>query len=309
MSARGWVGWAGWIAFATSVFAANDASAYCRSRACDFDQPSTVPCKKDHMGCPTNGAELYWPKSSFDIWVDHRGSEKDSITGEQLLEVEKQALSTWMDVRCEGSGPSIAIGQVQLIEDDERIALALTQPEKATSDDPAVSTSVVSFVDDGWMKESADAIALTTTSFGTQSGRIFGADIELDSTDFHFTLDGDPNPDNDLLSVLTHDNGHVLGLADLLTPGPTMFGNYGGHGIVSPRTLEADDEEGLCAIYPPGRLAEASGGCACHFEGGAGAHPSSWFALGIAAVLFSVRRRGQRNAQRGVSTTPSAAPR
>lgn len=242
------------------------------------------------MGCPTNGAELYWPTSSFDIWVDHRGSDKEGITGEQLLEVEKQALSTWMDVRCDTGGPSIAIGNVQIMDDDERLALALTQPAEASSDDPAVTTSVVSFVDHGWMKESADAIALTTTSFGTKSGRIFGADIELDSTDFHFTLDGDPNPDNDLLSVLTHENGHVLGLADLLTPGPTMFGNYGGDGNVDPRTLEADDEAGLCAIYPPGRFADASGGCGCRFEGNAGSHPSSWLALGLAALFFGVRR-------------------
>lgn len=243
------------------------------------------------MGCPTNGAELYWPSSSFDIWIDHRGSAKDGITGEQLLDVEKQALSTWMGVQCDGSGPSIAIGNVQIMDDDERIALALTQPAKATSDDPAVTTSVVSFIDEGWMKESADAIALTTTSFGTKSGRIFGADIELDSTDYRFTLDADPNPDNDLLSVLTHENGHVLGLADLQTPGPTMFGHYSGHGNVAPRDLEADDEAGLCSIYPPGRFAEASGGCGCRFDNNAASDPRSWFALGIAALGLCARRR------------------
>ncbi|MFZ5897141.1 MAG: matrixin family metalloprotease [Myxococcota bacterium] len=281
------------------------AEAYCRSRACDFDKAGTVPCKKDPSGCPTNGAELYWPTPSFDIWVDHRGSVKHSITGEQLKENLIQALATWTDASCGNSSPSIAVGNVQLMEDEARIALALTQPEQASSDDPAVTTSLVTFVDSGWMKESADAIALTTTSFGTKSGRIFGADIELDSDDFRYTLDDDPSPDYDLLAVLTHESGHLLGLADLVTPGPTMFGHYGGKGDVSPRDLSDDDEAGVCAIYPPGRFAD-EGGCGCRFENSASSHPSSWFALGaLGLALFARRARSTASKSRSSSRAPA----
>jgi MYXO-CTERM domain-containing protein len=297
---RGWVR----AGIVLSIFlAAPSASAFCRSRACEFDDAVTVPCKKDHSGCPTNGAELYWPTPSFDMWVDHRGSQKSAITGEQTREVLQQALGTWMATTCGTSAPSIAVGKIELMEDDARIALALTTPTPATSDDPAVTTSVVAFVDKNWVKETADAIALTTTSFGTKSGRIFGADIEIDSDDFLFTLDGDPSPQYDLLAVLTHETGHVLGLADLQTAGPTMYGHYSGHGNVDPRDLDVDDETGLCTIYPAGRF-DSEGGCGCRMH--AAPTPGAGVAFGFAALGLLVRRR--RTPQRGVSTTPSAPP-
>jgi len=298
---RGWVRCVGFAALVLS--AAPAASAFCRSRACEFDDNVTVPCKRDHDGCPTNGAELYWPTPSFDMWVDHRGSVKRSISGQQTLDVLKKALTSWTSTTCDKSGVSIAIGDLQLMEDDARISFALTKPPKASSDDPAVTTSVVTFVDQGWMKNTSQAIALTTSSFGTQSGRIFGADIELNSEDNRFTLDGDPSPAFDLLSVLTHETGHVLGLADLETPGPTMYGHYGGGGDVGPRSLDADDEAGLCAIYPADRFA-SEGGCGCRV--GAAPAPGSAVSLAVAALALVVRRR--RAVQRGVSTTPSAPP-
>lgn len=224
------------------------------------------------------------------MWVDHKGSPKYDISGEQLRDLVQQALSTWTSVSCGSTSPTIAVGQVALMEDDAAIAAGLVQPTKATSDDPAVTTSIVTFVDEGWMKESADAIALTTTSFGTQSGRIFGADVELDSTDWRFTVDGDPSPEYDLLSVLTHETGHVFGLADLTTPGPTMYGHYDEIGSTDKRSLESDDEQGLCTIYPAGRF-DKDGGCGCHLANSTGSYPGTWLGIGIAALGLVARRR------------------
>jgi hypothetical protein len=292
----------GFVVFAMAL--APSASAFCRSRACEFDDDRSVPCKRAPDGCATNGAELYWPSPSFDMWVDHRGSPKLSITGEQTREVLRQALATWTSTKCETSAVSIAVGDLELMEDDARIAFALTKPPQAASDDPAVTTSIVTFVDQGWMKDTSQAIALTTSSFGTKSGRIFGADIELNSDGNHFTLEGDRSPDFDLLSVLTHEAGHVMGLADLETQGPTMYGHYGGGGDTRPRSLDPDDEAGLCAIYPADRFA-SDGGCGCRL--GAPSPPGSAASLTFAALALFVRRR--RALQRGVSTTPSAKPR
>lgn len=309
MVVRGRALWAGSTAVLLGVLlSASPASAFCRSRACDFDQPSSIPCKKDRLGCPTNGAELYWPGASFDMWVDHKGSPKNSISGEQLRDALEQAFATWTNVDCDRSAPSIAVGKIELLQDDSAVAAGLVQPARASSDDPAVTTSVVAFIDEGWMKESADAIALTTTSFGTRSGRIFGADIELDSTDdYRFTVDGDPSPDYDLLSVLTHETGHVLGLADLLTPGPTMYGRYDGRGNLGPRSLESDDQEGICTIYPAGRFTNDDGGCGCRLAANAATPRGRWLGLGFVALALAGRYRRAR-AQRGVSTTPSAPP-
>jgi hypothetical protein len=53
----------------------------------------------------------------------------------------------------------------------------------------------------------------------------------------------------DLESALTHEAGHALGLAHSDDPNATMFSTTL-PGETSLRTLEADDEAGICAVYP-----------------------------------------------------------
>jgi hypothetical protein len=165
-----------------------------------------------------------------------------------------------------------------------------TTTVKCSAPPPEVRTSVLEFVDTDWVHPAAHAIALTTVDFCVRSGRILGADMELNSAEFNLTLP-EQVPEFDLLSVLTHESGHFLGLDDLPNPGPTMSGHYSGGEDLGPRSLEADDEAGLCAVYPQGRF-DAEEGCGCRVVGRSTRNAGlGWLAAAFIALAFARGRR------------------
>ncbi len=104
-----------------------------------------------------------------------------------------------------------------------------------------------------------EAIALTTTSFDTRSGRLLDADIELNGDDHRFVIadvacDAETG-EMDLENVLTHEVGHFVGLDHPpSTPSnatTTMFGTSSPC-ETSKRSLSQGDLLGLCTIYPVG---------------------------------------------------------
>jgi hypothetical protein len=93
-----------------------------------------------------------------------------------------------------------------------------------------------------------NAMALTTLSYDDNSGQILDADIEFNGEEFVFGLDGEPDK-ADIRNTATHEIGHMLGLDHSTVDGATM--NLSAlPGDIDKRTLEPDDEEGLCALYP-----------------------------------------------------------
>jgi hypothetical protein len=144
------------------------------------------------------------------------------------------------------------------------------------------------------------AVAMTAVLYEPSSGRILDADIQMNGWDgepgplqlpaasngWYFTC-GAPaaNPCTtygeadcsymDLQNTITHEAGHVLGLAHA-GPNTTMFSTTV-VGETAKRDLSQDDVAGVCAIYP-----EPSG-CATA-GGGAGA-------LGILLAAAALRRR------------------
>jgi len=73
--------------------------------------------------------------------------------------------------------------------------------------------------------------------------------MALNSALWHFTT-GDDGIVVDLLSVVTHETGHFLGLAHSLNGDATMFRSYA-PSTDTLRDLTDDDRSGICAIYPP----------------------------------------------------------
>jgi MYXO-CTERM domain-containing protein len=163
--------------------------------------------------------------------------------------------------------------------------------------------NAVVFQDKTWSHDAA-VIGLTTVVYLDLAGQfgdgtILEADIELNGTNYTFSID----PANgaardgtmliDLESTMTHELGHVQGLAhncwdhvtatapkdntgmtipdcnDPLPPsitGTTMYPYYGMPGDISKRMLAPDDVAGVCDVYKPiaAKLAcypEIDGGC------------------------------------------------
>lgn len=170
--------------------------------------------------------------------------------------------------------------------------------------------------------ENGDAtLALTTTTYNQSTGEILDADMELNGWDgngaststasshgWYFTCtdslqtlcsifgQGDCTY-IDLRNTVTHEAGHFIGLAHAprpqnpALPVPTMYA-FSTPGNLDMRSLEQDDIDGLCAIYPAGKAAvtcvspSKSGGCAS----GEGAGITALLLAG-AALLPRLRRR------------------
>lgn len=132
-----------------------------------------------------------------------------------------------------------------------------TTPEDALS--RGTPPNVVSFRTSGWDELGLGRSTIAVTFPGIlRTCALSGADILFNGVGFTFRSDG---TGTDLESIAAHEFGHWLGLGHTTDPQATMYPTY--QGGVAARTLEADDEQGVCALYPGScEPCEASEDCA-----------------------------------------------
>jgi len=259
------------------MLGSSTAFAYCRTTTCGSSL--AADCRIEVRKCPENGAELYWPDREVTVVVEN-GSGLRGISTDTARAVLTSSMTAWTTADCGGKPPSIGIAPIEILANAGAITL------DATAD----SVNALRFFDDAWPYE-PNAVALTTVQYGLQSGKIFAADIETNSSGFALTV-VDVGRDFDLQSVLTHESGHFFGLSHVLDPAATMYATYTGGGNVDRRSLEDNDRQGICAVYPPGRFGEPSG-CGC--EIGKTARGSS-AVLAVSVIVLAVWRRRRSRA-------------
>jgi hypothetical protein len=156
-----------------------------------------------------------------------------------------------------------------------------------------------------------DAVAVTLTTYTRDDGEIQSAVIEVNEERFLFAevTESCSEPDTyDLIAVITHEVGHFIGLdhtaSFMNVPGDPTMAPRVGECEADKRTLESDDIDALCLIYPRGQPARSCDalptesnyvsnrifGCSAIGEGRGDA--ASWLTI-AAILLFSRRRRGQ----------------
>jgi len=86
-----------------------------------------------------------------------------------------------------------------------------------------------------------------TLIYVDKTGHIYDADVHINGKDYVWSLDGRPGT-VDARSILTHELGHALGLGHSADPRATMYATHS-PGLAW-RSLEADDEDGVCSLYP-----------------------------------------------------------
>jgi len=218
------------------------ALAYCQSTTC---VPAQEDCNIDQRGCVLSGAPLRWISSCVTFAVEAEGSPKWGISFEEAEHSVKAAFSTWVAARCSdvGDHPSLGVVSMGSVECED--------PEY-NDDPPLPNANAIVFRDEFWPYGDEDrTFALTTLTFDASSGEILDADIEVNS--FAVALStSDVQVRNDLQSIVTHETGHLLGLAHSSDSNATMNAGYDGADLGF-RNLAFDDQQGICATYQPGQ--------------------------------------------------------
>jgi len=282
-------------AFLAATLSASAAGAYCRTAVCG-EQAGQICTPPSDQDC---GTALFWGKDCFSFSVQENASNQvDLGTAEQLM---GQAFAAWENADCGGGAtPSLAVTNFGPVSCDQ-----------TEYNQEAGNANTVIFRDGTWpYVGQGNTLALTTVTFSLDTGEIFDADLEVNSTPNLVLTVGDEGVQYDLLSILTHEAGHMLGLAHTPVDGATMTVEYV-PGDLELRSLAPDDMAAICVAFPPGDDLSscdpeprhgfsticgddvpADGGCGCH-TGRAPAERGELALLGL-LLTMGLRRRHRR---------------
>jgi len=223
-----------------------------------------------------------------------RGISKDQFVG-----ATSEALKAWTSATCPHGGHPDIHATVS--------SLAGGTPGYVAA---GPNENLVILIDENWPYDASD-LGKTLLTFGLDSGELYDADVALNSAGYPFSIDAGTG-DIDLVAVLTHELGHVLGLDHSDVPGATMQPEAPGFATSALRTLESDDVAGICAVYPPASKPAATasgdpstGGCAISWTVGGHRAPNPT-CIGLLMSFFAWRtRRGAARRVRAVSPPAS----
>ncbi|MGH7268976.1 MAG: matrixin family metalloprotease [Polyangiaceae bacterium] len=229
------------LGVAMSFATASSARAFCRS--------TTVPAPPGYdpsaSGCWTEGRPLAW------LWNEHISYSLASAASREVdladaTRIADLAFDSWNHAPCAGGPPNVVA-----VDDGPIDPTTVAAECRSVPCDPGAPGPVhlIVFRDGDWMaQDPTDTLALTTVTYATDSGIVFGAEIEINSHDHRLTTAEPPPPGTiDLRTILTHEAGHFLGLAHATDVRSVMYAYYNPDSF----KLTADDIAGICAIYPP----------------------------------------------------------
>jgi MYXO-CTERM domain-containing protein len=299
-----------WLVAALAVTIAGPAAAWKRTTA-----GAGGPC-------------LFWSTRGHTYMIDARGTP--DVPANAAFDAIRRSFQTWAGVSCSDLiFPDLGISQdpadrrVGYVQGAYNRNLVLwrtanCQGGGAPPNDPCLTAGGCGNKYDCWDHDD-QVIAVTTTTFNRTTGQIYDADIELngsphsDGTKFQFTAnDGPPCSTEgqtgcvryDIQNTVTHESGHSIGLDHSLQESATMYA-YAPEGDVGKRTLDTDDVEAICTIYPrnqptstclgdPVTLTQTgsgeAGGCGCSTRGNGA--PLGALLAGVG--LWWLRRKARR---------------
>ncbi len=222
------------------VASAGDAWAFCRTTTCKCNSEKTcdTDCPKDENGCKTTGIPISWTGKCVGFSLNIKGNS--NLSADQWTDALVQSFTAWAAVDCgDGKHPSIDLKQLRDVVCD-----------KSEFNKTAPNINVIYFSDTGWSGKDIDGTLATTKVHFNESGEILDADIAINSARHDFTVN-EQGVSQDLVSVMTHEAGHFLGLDHSSDPDAVMYFQYSA-GSVN-RELRDDDRKAICTLYPPGR--------------------------------------------------------
>jgi MYXO-CTERM domain-containing protein len=234
------------ISLAALLWGASGA-AFCRTTTCDPTNPK-LHCQIDpDTRCLLTGVPVFWASSCITVNVQRDGAPHSHISlGDAEASVQR-AFDSWLSADCNGAAPSL---QVVL---GEPVSCDQSEYEQFHH-----NANIVMFREDVWPYEGGeDALGITRLRFdlGANVGELWDGDIEVNAVMEPLSVSDPESNQVDLDSLITHEVGHLFGLAHSLDADSTMIAGYV-KGSIDLRSQSADDLAGICAIYPPGRATE-----------------------------------------------------
>lgn len=120
--------------------------------------------------------------------------------------------------------------------------------------------NAVYFHDDAWPSSLPQGVIAVTVVHVDGTGHYHDADIHMNGAAYTFSLDGRAGT-VDARSIFTHELGHALGLGHSSDLRATMYATY--MNDIAWRSLEQDDDDGVCSLYPGVGLTSGCEASAC----------------------------------------------
>jgi hypothetical protein len=190
------------------------------------------------------GRYLYWPERRIAYVVNERGCS-DVPMSETLGAIER-AFAAWAEPPC----TDLSFVYEGIVPDD---GTNLTLEKGSPPDNQNLIVWGETWPPAGAGTISTYVPGLTTLLYDVETGQIMDADIDLNAQNFFWTTTDDPGQAaTDIQNILTHEIGHLLGLTHSKEREATMYENTH-QGEMDKRSLHADDELGICTVYPIGQ--------------------------------------------------------